>query len=108
MSLVGLSTAVQRDFWQFARIVAEQIIVRLVLQYDSRGAKNLTIQGKVKMIRYIVFIFALLLLVNPVWARDERSIKELSKALAGLAHDVHRPKSPRRLIPYQVQNSEIS
>ncbi len=69
--------------------------MRLVLQYDSRGAKNLTIQGKVKMIRCIVFIFALLLLLNPVWARDERSIKELSKALAGLTHDVDPGEAER-------------
>jgi hypothetical protein len=62
--------------------------VRLVLQYDSCGAKNLTIQWNVKMIRCIVFIFALLLLLNPVWARDERSIKDLSKAFAALAPDV--------------------
>ncbi len=62
--------------------------LRLVLQYDSCGAKNLTIQWNVKMIRCIVFIFALLLLLNPVWARDQRSIKDLSKALAALAPDV--------------------
>jgi len=62
--------------------------LRLVLQYDSCGAKNLTIQWNVKMIRCIVFIFALLLLIGPASARDERSIKDLSKTLAALAHDV--------------------
>src|SRR5213592_5244902 len=41
-----------------------------------------------KMIRSLSFIFAFLLLVHPATATDERSIKGLSKALAGLAHDV--------------------
>ncbi len=40
------------------------------------------------MIRGLFFIFALLVLVSPAKARDERSIKDLSKALAGLAADV--------------------
>jgi len=40
------------------------------------------------MIRSLSFIFAFLLLVHPATATDERSIKGLSKALAGLAHDV--------------------
>ena len=62
--------------------------VRLVLQDASRGAKSLTIEGNVKMIRCIVFIFAFLLLIGPASARDERSIKDLSKTLAALAPDV--------------------
>ncbi len=41
-----------------------------------------------KMIRSLSFIFAFLLLVRAATASDERSIKDLSKALAGLAHDV--------------------
>src|SRR6266403_3823154 len=41
-----------------------------------------------KLIHHIVFIFSLLLLVNPALARDERSIKDLSKALVALAPDV--------------------
>jgi hypothetical protein len=41
-----------------------------------------------KMIRSLSFIFAFLLLVHAATATDERSIKGLSKALAGLAHDV--------------------
>jgi len=40
------------------------------------------------MIRCIVFIFAFLLLIGSASARDERSIKDLSKALAALASDV--------------------
>ena len=40
------------------------------------------------MTRCIVFIFAFLLLIGPASARDERSIKDLSKALAALAPDV--------------------
>jgi hypothetical protein len=41
-----------------------------------------------KLIHHIVFTVALLLLVDPALARDERSIKDLSKALAALAPDV--------------------
>jgi hypothetical protein len=41
-----------------------------------------------KLIHHIVFIVALLLLVDPALARDERSIKDLSKALAALTSDV--------------------
>src|SRR6266516_5651290 len=40
------------------------------------------------MMRTCSFIFAFLLLVHAAWAKDERSIKDLSKALAGLARDV--------------------
>ena len=40
------------------------------------------------MIRGLFFIFALLVLVSPAKARDERSITDLSKALAGLASNV--------------------
>src|SRR6266436_1615888 len=44
--------------------------------------------GRRLMIRGLFFIFALMVLVSPAKARDERSIKDLSKALAGLAADV--------------------
>src|SRR6266571_1425177 len=40
------------------------------------------------MMRTCSFIFAFLVLINAATARDERSIKDLSKALAGLARDV--------------------
>ena len=40
------------------------------------------------MIRRVFLLFALLLLVSPMQARDERSIKDLSKALTELARDV--------------------
>jgi len=40
------------------------------------------------VIRSIFLVFALLLLVDAAAARDERSIKDLSKALAALAPDV--------------------
>ena len=42
--------------------------------------------GKTKIT--VVFIIAFALCVSAVWARDERSIKDLSKALAALAPDV--------------------
>src|SRR5262249_48261819 len=41
-----------------------------------------------KMIRRIFWVVLFLVLIHPTWARDERSIKDLSKALAGLASDV--------------------
>jgi hypothetical protein len=41
-----------------------------------------------RLIRSILVIFALLLLIDAAVARDERSIKDLSKALAALASDV--------------------
>jgi hypothetical protein len=41
-----------------------------------------------KMVRNIFLAFVLLVLVSPAWARDERSIRDLSKALTGLASDV--------------------
>src|SRR6266496_3921484 len=41
-----------------------------------------------KLIHHTVFIFAFLLLIGPASARDERSIKDLSKTLAALAADV--------------------
>ena len=40
------------------------------------------------MIRALVFIIAFSLCINAVWARDERSIKELRDALVALAPDV--------------------
>jgi hypothetical protein len=44
--------------------------------------------GNRLMIRSLFFIFALLLLVSPARARDERSIKDLTKALVALGRDV--------------------
>ena len=40
------------------------------------------------MIRSISFVFAFLVLVDAAAARDERSIRDLSKALAALAPNV--------------------
>jgi hypothetical protein len=40
------------------------------------------------VIRRLVFIIAFALCVSPAWARDERSIKDLTKALVALAPDV--------------------
>ena len=40
------------------------------------------------MIRSLFFVFGFLLLVTPAWASDERSIKDLTKALVALAPDV--------------------
>jgi len=40
------------------------------------------------MIRRIFWVVVFLVLIHPTWAKDERSIKDLSKALAGLSSDV--------------------
>ena len=47
------------------------------------------------MIRCIVFTFALLLLLSSALARDEKSIKDLSKALVALARDVDPGEAER-------------
>jgi hypothetical protein len=41
-----------------------------------------------KMIRRIFWVVVFLALIHPAWGKDERSIKDLSKALAGLSSDV--------------------
>jgi hypothetical protein len=41
-----------------------------------------------KMIRCIFWVVVFLALIHPAWGKDERSIKDLSKALAGLSSDV--------------------
>jgi len=41
-----------------------------------------------KMIRHIFWVVVFLVLIHPTWAKDERSIRNLSKALAGLSSDV--------------------
>jgi hypothetical protein len=48
-----------------------------------------------KMIRRIFWFFVFLVLIQPTWAKDERSIKDLSKALAGLARDVDPAEAER-------------
>jgi hypothetical protein len=42
----------------------------------------------VDVIRPLVFIFAFAVCIGPAWARDERSIKDLGKALTALGPDV--------------------
>src|SRR6476620_11624628 len=41
-----------------------------------------------KMIRRIFWVVMFLVLIHPTWAKDERSIKDLAKALTKLASDV--------------------
>jgi len=48
-----------------------------------------------KLSRSILFVCAFLPLVNQAFAKDERSIKDLSKALAGLARDVDPAEAER-------------
>ena len=48
-----------------------------------------------KMIRRIFWVVVFLVLIHPTWAKDERSIKDLSKALAGLARDVDPAEAER-------------
>ena len=47
------------------------------------------------MIRRIFWVVVFLVLIHPTWAKDERSIKDLSKALAGLARDVDPAEAER-------------
>jgi len=48
-----------------------------------------------KMIRRIFWVVVFLVLIHPTWAKDERSIKDLTKALAGLARDVDPAEAER-------------
>ena len=48
-----------------------------------------------KMKRLVIWVAVLLVLIHPTWAKDERSIKDLSKALAGLARDVDPAEAER-------------
>jgi hypothetical protein len=48
-----------------------------------------------KMIRRVIWVVVFLVLTHSAWARDERSIKDLSKALSGLAPDVDPAEAER-------------
>ena len=48
-----------------------------------------------KMIRRVIWVAVFLVLTHSAWARDERSIKDLSKALSGLARDVDPAEAER-------------
>jgi len=48
-----------------------------------------------KMIGRVIWVSVFLVLTHSAWARDERSIKDLSKALAGLARDVDPAEAER-------------
>jgi hypothetical protein len=48
-----------------------------------------------KMIRRVLWVVVFLVLIHSAWARDERSIKDLTKALAGLAADVDPAEAER-------------
>jgi hypothetical protein len=68
---------------------APRVEIELSLQFRSRDAKSLT--SKMKMLRTIRGIFWIVLffvVVHPTWAKDERSIKDLAKALTKLGPDV--------------------
>ena len=70
-------------------LAAPRVGIGLSLQFRSRDAKSLT--SKMKMLRTIRGIFWIVLffvLVHPTLAKDERSIKDLAKALTKLAPDV--------------------
>jgi hypothetical protein len=59
------------------------------LQFCSRDAKSLTEEMKrFKTIHGVLWVVAFFLLIHPAFARDERSIKELAKALTRLGPDV--------------------
>jgi hypothetical protein len=48
-----------------------------------------------KMIRRVIWVAVFLVLIHPAGAKDERSIKDLSKTLAGLARDVDPAEAER-------------
>jgi hypothetical protein len=48
-----------------------------------------------KMKRLVIWVAVLLVLIHPTWAKDERSIKDLSKALSALARDVDPAEAKR-------------
>jgi hypothetical protein len=48
-----------------------------------------------KMMRRAFCVVLFIVLIHPTWAKDERSIKDLSKALAGLARDVDPAEAER-------------
>jgi hypothetical protein len=48
-----------------------------------------------KMKRLVIWVAVLLVLIHPTWAKDERSIKDLSKALSALARDVDPAEAER-------------
>src|SRR6185312_5437030 len=78
------------NFWSGNQCVlaAPRVGIWLSLQFRSRDAKSLT--SKMKMLRTIRGIFWVVLffvLLHPTWAKDERSIKDLAKALTKLAPD---------------------
>jgi len=47
------------------------------------------------MKRLVIWVAVLLVLIHPTWAKDERSIKDLSKALSALARDVDPAEAER-------------
>jgi len=60
-----------------------------LLQCRFCDAKSLTSKMKMsKMICRVLWVAVFLVLIHSAWAKDERSIKDLSKALAGLASNV--------------------
>ena len=67
-----------------------RVIVAIPLERCEKPDRRMKI-----MIRRIFWVVLFLVLTHPAWASDERSIKDLSKALAGLASDVDPGEAER-------------
>jgi hypothetical protein len=68
----------------------------LLLQYRWPSAKSQTNQREIsKMVRSTLLALVVLVSASPAWAKDERSIKDLTKALTGLSSDVDPAEAER-------------
>jgi hypothetical protein len=67
------------------RATRHAVIVAIALEKCEKPDQRMKMS---KMKRPVIGVAVFLVLIHPTWARDERSIKDLSKALAGLAADV--------------------
>jgi hypothetical protein len=67
------------------RATKHAVIVAIALEKCEKPDQRMKMS---KMKRPVIGVAVFLVLIHPTWARDERSIKDLSKALAGLAADV--------------------
>ena len=70
---------------QFRSATKRAVIVAIPVETCEKPDQRIKI---LKMIRRIFWVVVFLVLIHPAWAKDERSIRDLSKALAGLSSDV--------------------
>src|SRR5882724_1799567 len=68
------------------------VIVAIALDRCEKPHQRMKMSN---MIRRVFWVVVFLVLIHSAWARDERSIKDLTKALAGLAPDVDPAEAER-------------